>query len=128
MSEGIILARPLGGASETTKIVQGVTTEQIIDSVKVDGIAAVRWLVFTQASADLNKKKFVEITAIHNGTGSDATDAQYSIISTLKYGSISGLSFSVGLSGIGLSQNMELKVSSIDSVDVHITRSLVSLL
>lgn len=128
MPDGILLARPLGSATETTKIVQGVTTEQIIDSVNVDGIAAVRWLVFTQASADLNKKKFVEITAIHNGTGSDATDAQYSIISTLKYGSISGLSFSVGLSGIGVAQKMELKVSSTDSVDIHVTRSLITLL
>jgi len=127
MPEGIILARPLGGATETTKIVQAVTSEQIIDSVKVDGIAAVRWMVFTQANIDLNKKKFVEITAIHNGTGSDATDAQYSIISVLKYGSISGLSFSVGLSGIGSAQSMELKVSSTDSVDVHVTRSIVSL-
>jgi hypothetical protein len=101
-----------------------VTTAATVDSVLVDNVDAVEWLVTcTQASAPANKFT-VKIIALHDGsTGADATEVDWNEFARLTTGStISGLDFNVTLTGTAGAQAMNLRVNSTASVNVKIIR------
>jgi len=105
-----------------------VTTAVTLDSVLVDSVEAVKWLVSARGNlaADDEKKKAVEIWAVHDGsTGSDATSADYTVYATVKHGNLTGLTFTVDVNGTGASQTMRLRVSSTTAVDVRAVRTIV---
>lgn len=105
-----------------------VTAATTIDSVNVDTVAAAKWIVHVQgnASGDAANKQVVEILATHDGTGSaDATATDYNVYAKLRMGSITGLSFSVDVSGTGAAQVMRLRVTSTMSADVRATREVI---
>lgn len=105
-----------------------VTTAVTLDSVLVDDVEAVKWLVSARGNLAANdeKKKAVEIWAVHDGSASsDATSADYTVYATVKHGTLTGLSFSVDVNGTGASQTMRLRVSSTTAVDVRAVRTIV---
>lgn len=105
-----------------------VTTAVTLDSVLVDNVEAVKWLVSARGNlaADDEKKKAVEIFAVHDGSaGSDATAADYTVYATVKHGTLTGLTFTVDVNGTGASQTMRLRVSSTTAVDVRAVRTIV---
>lgn len=105
-----------------------VTTAVTLDSVLVDDVEAVKWLVSARGNLAANdeKKKAVEIWAVHDGsTGSDATSADYTVYATVKHGTLTGLTFTVDVNGTGAAQTMRLRVSSTMAVDVRAVRTIV---
>jgi len=113
-----------GGQCCATKVIGNITTETIVDSVLIDDVYAVKWMIYA-LTQDGTKQRYVEVTAAHNGVMSDATEAKFHIIGIMRYGSINGLSFNVGITGSGENQAMELRISSIDIIDVHLNKSEV---
>jgi len=106
-----------------------VTTAVSVDTVLVDDVAACKWTVHVQGnqSGDAAKKQVVEVLATHDGhTTADATVTDYTVYSKLRIGTLSGLQFSVDVSGSGAAQTMRLRVSSTTSVDVRATRELIA--
>lgn len=107
-----------------------VTSATTIDSVNVDNMAAAKWIVHVQGNqaGDAANKVVVEILATHNGTGAaDATDTDFNVFAKLKMGAtISGLSFTVDVSGVGAAQAMRLRVASTMSVDVRSIREVIA--
>lgn len=123
-SDEILQAR-----TETTAT--NVTTITTVDSVLVDTVAAVHWIVHIQGNAegDAAKKEIYKITAGHDGhntgAGADAT-AAFPDAFRIKIGSsLSGLTVAVDVSGTGGSQVMRLRVSSTTAVDVRAIREVV---
>ena len=109
-----------GGAATAS----GVTTVTTVDSVLVDDVKLVRWMVHVQQGA---KVKTFEIDAAHDGTSSsDAGDADYTKYAKLRLGGvIAGLDIDVGLSGTGVTQAMILTVAATAAVEVNTTRHQV---
>jgi hypothetical protein len=100
-----------------------ITTATVVDSVLVDDDQMVKWLVKCSKNSDNSDRECVEILALNNGDTADATEVDWNEYGTLKVGNaIAGLDFSVTLTGTGASQNMNLSISSTDSVDVVVTR------
>jgi chaperonin cofactor prefoldin len=87
-------------------------TAVTLDSVVVDDIGAVEWLVFAEDETN-QKRNAVKVYACHDGISTaDATEVDYSNhIIQRAGGTISGLSISVDLDGTGGSQTMRLRVS-----------------
>lgn len=105
-----------------------VTAATTIDSINVDTVAAAKWIVHVQGNqaGDAANKQVVEILATHDGTtAADATDTDYNVYAKLRMGNITGLSFSVDVSGTGAAQVMRLRVTSTMSVDVRATREVI---
>lgn len=103
-----------------------VTTITTLDSPLVDTYAAAKWIVHIQDNAVGDKKRVVEILAVHDGySGGDATDADYTVFAKLKMGVITGLTFTVDVSGAGASQVMNLKITSSTAVDVKTIREVI---
>jgi hypothetical protein len=110
----------------------GVTTETTVDSVVVDTVAVVKWIVYAQgtAEADADKKKVVEILATHDGHNvgatDDATDTDFTTYAKLKMGTVTGLSFNVDVSGAAGAQVMNLKITSTMSADIRAIREVIN--
>lgn len=112
-------------AAVTPSEATNVTTEVVLDSVGVDTVATAKWLIIA-TDATGNRESF-ELYAAHNGFGAnDATESDWTTYGKLKFGSINGYSVSVGLSGTGATQAMELLVSSTDAVTVKAVRLTVA--
>ncbi|MFA6198795.1 MAG: hypothetical protein WC679_00060 [Bacteroidales bacterium] len=112
--------------TRTLTTATSVTTAAVIDSVSVDTWDAVKWLVVVKGNANNALKQLVEINAIHDGKATaDATTADYTVFSKLKLGEITGLTYSVELSGTGVSQSMQLKIASTTAVDVEAIRTIL---
>ena len=106
-----------------------VTAATTVDSVAVDTAAAAKWVVHVQGNSagDATNKQVVEILATHNGTtASDATGADYSVYAKLRMGEVTGLTFSVDVSGSGAAQVLRLRVASTMSADVRVARELIA--
>jgi hypothetical protein len=120
----------LKGRTESS--LSNVTTVQTLDSVLVDDISVCKWTVMVEGNllADAAKKRVVEILATHdghiNGAGADATDADHTTYAKLKMGAITGLTFTVDVSGSGVAQVMNLKVVSTTAVDVRAVREIIA--
>lgn len=90
-----------------------VTTAVTLDSVLVDNVRQVKWIVHGVLDSDQSRVRSVEIHAHHNGTASaDATDVDDSEYGKLSQGANFGAQFNVVLSGSGASQVMALQVSA----------------
>lgn len=102
----------------------GVTTITTVDSILVDDVKLVRWMIHVQQGG---KVKTFEIDATHDGTSSsDATNADFTKYAKLRLGGvIAGLDIQVGLNGTGVTQTMILTVSASSAVDVSTTRHQV---
>jgi hypothetical protein len=114
--------------ARTESVANAVTAAVTVDSVLVDDVEAVKWVVYCAGSGggDLTKKQVVEILATHDGSsGSDATATDYNVYAKLKMGTIPGLEFSVDVSGVGAAQAMRLRVTSTMSVNVQAIREVI---
>jgi hypothetical protein len=116
------------GDAKTESKTDSVTTATTLDSVLVDGILAVEWLVHARSTVSNTNIWAGKVLAIHDGTSTgDATDVDYNTFSILKTGSaIPALDFEVVLSGAGVSQEMQLKATSSQAVNIRISRSLLN--
>ena len=109
-----------------------VTTAVTVDSVLVDDVTAVRWVVYCEGNleADANKKQVVEIMATHDGhntgAGDDATDSDYTVYAKLKMGVLTGLTFTVDVNGTGAGQTMRLRISSTTAINIHAVREIIN--
>lgn len=112
-------------AIESRSQVSGITTETTLDSVSVDVIKCVKWLVHVYESATPGNVKALEVFALHNGTNAaDATSVDDTASAILKFGSNFNLSVVVDLSGTGASQVMRLRIASTTSGVVATARRL----
>lgn len=110
-----------------------VTTSVVLDSVLVDTTCIVKWSLYFQgvAEADAGRKEYVELSATHNGhntgAGADATAVKQGTGAILRVGGIiSGLSYTVTLSGSGASQTMVLNVASTMAVVARAIREIIN--
>ena len=123
-SQAALLSRARAESSATA-----VTTVTTIDSVNVDSVAAAKWIVYVQGNGagDATNKQVVEVLAVHNGTSSsDATGADYNVYAKLRMGVVTGLTFTVDVTGVGASQVLNLKVTSSMSCDVKAVREVIA--
>ena len=124
----MLLARPRSVTSRVETRNSSVTSLTTIDSVSVDLVSTVKWLVYVQGTqeSDANKKIVLEITATHDGhtvgSGLDATDTSFTTYSKLTMGTIVGFTHNVVLTGSGLTQAMALQVSSTTEIDIYTLR------
>lgn len=103
-----------------------ITTATVIDSVPVANKPVVKWLVYIRGlNADAGKFQAVEIHALNNSTGGNATAVDYTSYAKLKIGSnISGLAVTVELGGGG--SLMEVKVASTNGVNAWVVGTTVN--
>jgi hypothetical protein len=101
------------------------TNTYTLDSVSVDDNVAAKWLV-TATDPTNGKREAFEVYAMHDGYGvTDATaDPDFTVYSKLNSdaGKISGLSFDVDVTGVGVAQTMNLQISASGNIDVTATR------
>jgi len=99
-------------------------TNGIVDSVTVDSVEAIKWMISIQDAATGVDKESYEVYASHNGTATaDATSADHTKYAKVKSGNgVAGLAFDVVLSGAGAAQNMQLSVAATGSINVKVTR------
>ena len=91
----------------------GITAEEDVDSVIVDNVKAVKWLVHAFEEATPANVSAFEIYAMHNGTGAaDATLADHTSYAKLKLGSNFNVDLIVDLNGAAGSQVMRLRAAS----------------
>ena len=115
----------------TESILTNVTTVQVLDSVLVDDVSTAKWTVHCEGNllADAAKKRVVEILGTHdghiNGAGADATDTDFTVYAKLKMGVVTGLVFTVDISGAGVAQVMRLTITSTTAVDVRAVREVI---
>jgi flagellin-like hook-associated protein FlgL len=101
-----------------------VTAATSVDSVSVDSVFAVEWLVTCSKTADKSDRETLKIVAVHNGdAAADANAVDWTEYARLDVGNtIAGLNFDVTVSGTGVGQTMNLRISSTDAVDVSAVR------
>ncbi len=116
------------GDAKTESKTDSVTTATTLDTVLVDGILAVEWLVHARSTVTGTNIWAGKVLAIHDGTATgDATAVDYNTFAVLKTGSaIPALDFEVVLSGAGVSQEMQLKATSSQAVNIRISRSILN--
>ena len=116
------------GDAKTESKTDSVSTAATLDSVLVDDILAVEWIVHARSTVSASKVWSAKILAIHNGTSTtDADDVDYNTFAVLKMGgNITQLDFEVVLNGTGAAQEMRLQASSNEAVNIRITRSLLN--
>ena len=123
-------AKAAAGHTQTNTLAVGSAT--VVDSVNVDLVAGVKWILHAQGSLEVEagRKTEVEILAVHNGhntgAGADASSTDFNVSGKLRIGSNLGLSYDVVLSGSGAGQTMELEVTpSGTNVDVRVVREII---
>lgn len=115
----------LESALEARSQVSGITSETTLDSVSVDVIKCVKWLVHVYETATPANVKALEVFALHNGTNAaDATSVDDTASAILKLGSNFNLNVVVDLSGTGAGQVMRLRIASTTSGVVATARRL----
>lgn len=101
----------------------GITTETAVDSINVDDTDAWEWDVIITEAGTPNRKRWIKISCIHNGSsGTDATDIDWDRQIRKIDGNISGLSTDVDLNGTGVNQIARLKITSTATVNARIVR------
>lgn len=102
----------------TTLTASGTNT---LDSVLVDAVASVQWLVTVRQGSSMESAL---IWVSHDGTtGGDAVDTDHTDFGSLDLNSsISGFDIDVDLSGAGAAQVMRLQVTTTASADWQATR------
>jgi len=91
----------------------GITAEADVDSVIVDDVKSVKWLVHAFEEATPANVRSWEVYALHNGTaGADATLVDHNSFSKLKLGSNFNAVLVVDINGAAGSQIMRLRASS----------------
>ena len=91
----------------------GVTALTTLDSVLVDKIKCVKWLIQAFEEATPANVQALECFAAHNGTAAaDATVADNTIYSKLRLGANFNFTVATDLNGVGGAQVMRLRVSS----------------
>jgi hypothetical protein len=100
-----------------------ITTATTVDTVLVDDVDSVKWLVCAQQVSTPANKECSEVYAVHNGTaGADASATDYTEYAKIRTANISGYSIDVVLTGTGGTQTMGIQVTSTAAVDVQIVR------
>lgn len=98
----------------------GITTISTVDEIAVDNGDMAEWEVVVIDETTPNKKEFMKVTALHDGTSSaDATDVDYSKNTKLKTNGGVSFNLTVDLNGTGASQTMRLRVSAGSAVTVR---------
>ncbi len=122
-----ILDDVLGDAKTESKT-DAVSTVTTLDSVLVDEVLGAEWTVHARSTATPEKIWMGKILAVHNGTATaDADDIDFNSFAILRTGSaIPSLDFDVALNGTGAAQTMILQVSSGETIDIRITRSVLN--
>lgn len=100
-------------ALEARGFLAGVTGITTLDSVLVDKVKCVKWLIHAFEQATPANVQAVECFGIHNGTAAaDATTTDDTVFSKLKLGSTFNFQVSTDVSGAGVAQVMRLRVAS----------------
>ena len=122
-----VLDAVLGDAKTESKT-DSVTTATTLDSVLVDDVLAAEWIVHARSTVTPSKVRSAKVLAIHNGTAStDAIDVEFNHYGILKMGgNITGLDYEVDLNGTGAAQEMRLRISSTEAVNIRISRALLN--
>jgi len=105
-------------------VVPNVTALAVIDSVLVDTVKMVRWMVHVSEG---NKIRCYEVDVTHDGTPTaDATDAEFTKYARLRMnGNIGGLRVRGRVQGAGATQTLELTVQANNPVVVSTGRMTV---
>lgn len=91
----------------------GITAEATFDSVVVDDVKSVMWLVQAFEEATPANVKSFEVHALHNGTAAaDATLVDDTVISKLKLGSNFDIDLTIDINGATTAQVMRLRATS----------------
>jgi len=113
---GIIQSLSGGGGSAVVPTITALNvlpTENVIATVNVDTVLVVEWTVSLYQRIAANRFMY-RIMASHDGTtGADATVTQMSQVSGIAIGA-PAVTLSLGLSGAGVAQVMELKANTND--------------
>lgn len=104
----------------------GVTAVATIDSVLVDSVIAVEWIVTIMNNASKQNRRHFKVFAGHDGIegGADAANVDDTVGKILKQGANFDWSVSVDLNGVGAAQVMRLRVASTEGagVDIQVKR------
>jgi hypothetical protein len=99
----------------------GVTTLTTVDSVLVDEVANVEWIITLENAATPSNKRHVILYAGHNGhTAADATSSDDTEFAKLKQGANFNYTISSALVGTGAAQRMVLQVASTEPSGVNV--------
>lgn len=103
---------------------ENVTDERIIDSISTTEFTTTKWIYIISLASDETTRQSGEILAAHNGTATqEATLVQFNNQGRVRFGTpINGLLINIDVSGIGIHQKMNFKVSSDDPVNVSVVR------
>lgn len=111
-------------------LVSGITTLQDLDTLLVDNVHSAEWEIVAWEEATPANKKFMKVTALHDGTAAaDAANIDDTVHTKLKVGSNFNLVIDVDVNGTGAAQTMRLRASSSTagvSVEVRRTGVLIS--
>lgn len=112
----------VGNVGSTQIGVSAISTQ---DSVLVDTVAAVKWLVTCRQGTSMNSRI---VWASHDGTsGADAVDTDETVYAKIKKNAaIAGIAVTIDLSGAGVAQVMRLRVATSGAADWHATRMPVN--
>jgi len=107
----------------------GVTTITTLDSVLVDDVSAVKYLITIEKQSAPGQKRHVEFFVGHNGHASgDATVADSTEYAKLKIGSNFNYSISVDLNGVTTAQTMRLRVASTEPGGINVYAKRIEVL
>lgn len=106
----------------------GVTTLQILDAVKVDEVAAAQWMIHARLVSNPSHVLTAVCHALHNGTvAADATKTKDTLYAKMDIdGGFGGFDAVVDLSGSGVSQVMRLGVTCDHAIDVRAVRYVLN--
>lgn len=107
----------------------GVTTETVIDDELVDNVKAVIYHLSISLFDDETQSREMIIAASHNGTLDGVTDADEiddTVYAKRSHGSSFNYTLSMGLSGTGAAQKMEIRVASTETNGVNVRCQKVS--
>ncbi len=110
------------GAANVSSTLSAVSGTNTLDSVLVDDVASVQWLVVSRQGSSMNSRI---IHASHDGivAGADAVAVDDTAFAKIKKNAvISGLDVSIDLSGAGAAQVMRLQVTTTAAADWQATR------
>jgi hypothetical protein len=107
----------------------GVTTITTLDSVLVDNVSAVKWLVTIEQQASPANKRHQIVFAGHDGHASaDASNVDDTVFGKLKQGANFNHSVTVDLNGTGGTQEMRLRVASTESGGINVYAKRIEVL
>lgn len=110
------LTRQNGQSSQS-----GVTAITTVDSVLVDEVASVEWLVTVENAASPANKKHYIVYAGHDGhAAADATGSDDSVFARLRQGANFNDSITVDVNGAGAAQVLRLRVTSTEPSGVNV--------